>query len=190
LSSGTVFDLDFKDVYLYHKSSLGEFFLSSDTMTNTYFGWIIEGMDEIIKEIPANEMTEFVYVANTIGNRIIFPCRKNSINQQRNRVGKIRDRFDFTLECIRRYYSGETSPLTCTIQNDSNFFKLFHDFRGYVNFFLLQDLVSDDYKAVKYWLKDFDSDPLPANKDEYLEYKEKSIEFISKRNDRIQSLFP
>jgi hypothetical protein len=32
-----------------------------------------------------------------------------------------------------------------------DFFALFESFRGYVDFFLLQDLVTDDYSGVTFW---------------------------------------
>lgn len=47
----------------------------------------------------------------------------------------ISDRWDLTLECIRRYYNGEDSPLYNVFLNDKAFFDLFVDFKGYVDFF-------------------------------------------------------
>jgi hypothetical protein len=190
------FHLDF-DYYLYHKSDLGEFFLSSDTMVNT-FTWKRKEICDIIEQIPEEEMKHFTHIANTIGNRIIFPCEKidnkNTINQERYWDARIRDRFDLTLECIRRYYNDKdkTNPLGDTLCRYKNYFDLFIDFKGYCEFFLLQDLVSDNYETIKWFLPfdDFNLTPIPTNAKEYSAYKEKSIEFISKRNDRIQSLFP
>ena len=44
----------------------------------------------------------------------------------------IRDRFDLTLECIRRHYLDEPSPLSATLARYADFFGLFGDFAGYV----------------------------------------------------------
>ena len=46
----------------------------------------------------------------------------------------ISDRMDLTLECIRRHYIGEWSPLTKVLERYSDFFALFRDFAGYVDF--------------------------------------------------------
>jgi len=88
------------------------------------------------------------------------------------------------MECIRRYYVGEESSLGNTIRWYVPFFKLFGDFKGYCEFFLLQD----DFTKVNFFLpfKDFDSRSLPANVEEYREYMINSMEFIRKRNERIR----
>ena len=62
----------------------------------------------------------------------------------------IRDRFDLTLECIRRHYFSERSPLSDVLARYEDFLCLFGSFKGYVEFFLLQDLVSPDYSAVRF----------------------------------------
>ena len=69
------------------------------------------------------------------------------------------------------------------------FFNLFCDFKGYVDFFLLQDLVTANYSAVKYHIKhrDFEESPLPQNIDEYLEYRENTLNFIRARGQRIRA---
>ena len=66
----------------------------------------------------------------------------------------IDDRFDITLECIRRHYelttktgdmrSVSSSPLGAVLARYADFFSLFESFEGYVNFFLLQDLVAPE----------------------------------------------
>ena len=48
--------------------------------------------------------------------------------------------FDLTLECIRLFYENKESPLSFVFQRYIEFFNLFCDFKGYVDFFLLQDL--------------------------------------------------
>jgi len=61
------------------------------------------------------------------------------------------------------------------------------DFKGYVDFFLLQDLVSSNYSSVKYHLQhsDFKEPPLPKSLNEYLEYRENSINFVKARGQRM-----
>ena len=85
----------------------------------------------------------FLHRSYTIGGEMIFPKHTNSINQTRGTNPQICDRFDLTLECIRRYYRGEDSPLFSVLSTDKNFFDLFIDFKGFVDFFMLQDLVSE-----------------------------------------------
>ena len=123
----------------------------------------------------------------TIGGELIFPKRKGSINQMRGRNPLICDRFDLTLECIRKYYNHELSPLYDTLSEDKDFFELFVDFKGYVDFFFLQDLVSSDYSSVEFWLGDgdFRPNPLPKTVDDYLLWINNELEFVKKRNTRI-----
>ena len=54
--------------------------------------------------------------------------------------------------------------------------------------FLLQDLVSEDYSAVKFWdgWKDFSDSPIPQTVEGYLEFLERELEFVVRRNGRIQ----
>ena len=126
----------------------------------------------------------------TIGGTIIFPKHQGSINQNKGTNKLISDRWDLTLECIRRYYVGERSPLYDTILRDKRFFDLFVDFKGYVDFFLLQDAVSEDYSEVKIWCGDasFTDDALPKTIDDFFQFIEKEFEFLEKRNQRIGNL--
>ena len=103
---------------------------------------------------------------------------------------QIMDRWDLTLECIRRYYKGEDSPLYRTLVQDKDFFDLFEDFKGYVDYFYLQDCVSDDYSEVIPWIgtKWFDENPLPKSVEEYLKWINSQMEFLRKRNLRIASV--
>jgi Family of unknown function (DUF6994) len=91
------------------------------------------------------------------------------------------------VECIRRHYSNERSPLSDTLARYADFFALFRDFPGYVEFFLLQDLVTEDYSAVRLFtpFEDFNTSPLPESKDAYIAYRQLAINFIEARNHRI-----
>ena len=174
---------------LHHKSSLGEFFLSSDSIGHTYSR--VKKMSHIIHEISHEEIDIFFSICSTIGAYIIFPAKrinnKMTINGARGVNHKIQDRFDFTLECIRRLYLNQQSPLTDVLERNANFFKLFSNFKGYVDYFLLQDLVEGDYVAIKFWsnFDNFETAPLPKDKDEYLSYKSGVLDFVQARNQRI-----
>ena len=193
LPSGVNFDLD--DNFprkLHHNSELGEFFLSSDAIGHTYRD--AKQMSHIVDQIPSDEMNEFFSICSTIGAFIMFPSKKidnkMTINAARGTNHKIKDRFDLTLECIRRFYIEENSPLSDTLRRYSQFLGLFEDFKGYVDFFLLQDLVEEEYSGIKYWhpFNGFDNPPLPNNIDKYQSYKTKVINFVNARNKRILSL--
>lgn len=128
----------------------------------------------------------FIRKTYTIGGSIIFP-KENSINRARGCNPFIRDRWDLTLECIRRYYKNEESPLSQTLNKNKDFFDLFVDFKGYVDFFYLQDCVSSDYRSVHFWLGDgnFLDNTMPQTVDEYLWWMEKQLEFVEKRKERV-----
>ena len=190
LPSGDLFDLNESiPLKLHHKSVLGEFILSSDGIGNTYTHR--KSMNQIIIQFPKDEIRLFYYKCSTIGSFIIFPCNRidnnMTMNQSRGMNRSIGDRFDLTLECIKRYYTGENNPLNETLLLYSNYFRLFQDFEGFVNFFLLQDLVSKDYSKVRFLLPfdNFNSNPVPQEFDEYKLFKNNLINFIDSRNKRI-----
>ena len=87
--------------------------------------------------------------ASPFVNRAAISKATNNIAGGFNR--SIADRFDLTLECIRRHYVDQASPLASTLSRYADFFALFGDFRGYVSFFLLDDLVTDDC-SVKFFM--------------------------------------
>ena len=99
----------------------------------------------------------------------------------------IDDRFDLTLECIRLMYSGQTSPLYNILLRYKNFFDLFDDFKGFVRFFLLDDLVDENQK-VKFYLpfNNFNTRPMFSSIEDYRTYKKSVIKFITERNLRIK----
>jgi hypothetical protein len=96
---------------------LGDFSLGSDSITHSYRNqskkkWL---MTQIPKEVQ-----ELFDHGSTIGAYIIFPNnpvdRKHTINQARGILRLIDDRFDLTLECIRRFYVNKPSPLEDAIK--------------------------------------------------------------------------
>jgi len=177
--------------YLHHASELGEFSLSSDSVIPTFTRWT--SLRELIQLFPEDENEAFRSIGYTIGGMMIFPANridgKQTINGARGFNRKIADRFDLTLECIRRHYLNMQSPLSETLGRYRNFFDLFGDFGGYVDFFLLQDLVDGDSSAVRFFMPfdDFVSPSVPTNFDSYKEYRRLSIEFIEARNRKIDS---
>ena len=122
------------------------------------------------------------------GNRI---DGKPTINGARGFTGRIADRFDLTLECIRRHYLNKPSPLDDTLARYSDFFALFRDFEGYVDYLLLQDLVEADRSTIKFFMPfdDFKTPSVPGNVEEYVAYRQLSIAFVDARNRRIEAKF-
>lgn len=191
LPNGAIFDLkdDNPGYYLYHSSRIGEFSLGSDAIWHTYRNqkrksWLINQVED--------EANDFFLRGGTIGGYIIFPNKKRSgkftINQARGINRFIDDRFDLTLECIRRYYLNEASPLYETLLRYKDYFDLFNDFEGYVKFFLLDDLV-DKQSNVKFYLPfdGFQTRPVISSISDYLKYKEGVLAFIECRNRRIDT---
>ena len=190
LPGGRLFDLDdtIRGAYLYHRSELGEFFLCSDSVIPTFTRWA--SLKHVTGVFSEDENEAFRTIGYTIGGMMVFPgnriAGKQTINGARGFNRNIADRFDLTLECIRRHYLGRPSPLGQTLRRYSDFFALFEDFRGYVEFFMLQDLVTDGF-AVRFFMPfdDFTTPSVPGDGETYREYRRLSIDFIEARNRRI-----
>lgn len=188
LPNGDCFELDDATPghYLYHNSEIGEFSLSSDAVIPT-FKW----NRNVQSLIPMGELEDFNTATYTIGGMMVFPGKridgKWTINQARGCTGLIGDRFDLTVECIRRHYENGTSPLSDVLARYSSFFELFDSFRGYVEFFFLQDLVSTDFSSVKISapFDNFTTSPIPTSVAEYRTYENDAREFVEARNLRI-----
>lgn len=185
LPTGGHFDLSPVRHHLEHHSSLGDFFLASDGFTTR----LQKRARRVIREIPDDELPK--WPGYTVGSAIVFPSNRvggmMTINGARGFLAKIADRPDLTVECIRRHYLGsQPNPLGKVLLRYEEFFKLFGDFKGYVEFFLLQDLLQDD-GTVRFFhpFDDFKTPAVPKNKDEYLSYLQASIDFIGARNSRI-----
>ncbi len=194
LPGGVIYELvdTTPHVYLHHKSKSGEFYLSSDLVIPTF----LRRYPSLpyIHQIPQQELDEFDRIAYTIGGMMVFPGNriegKMTINGARGLHPRIKDRFDLTVECIRRHYHNEENPLSKTLERYADFFALFEDFRGYAEFFYLQDLVSQDFNGVKFFapFDDFKTSPIPASMEAYIAYKQHAINFIEARNSRILEL--
>jgi hypothetical protein len=166
--------------------------VGSDAITHSYKyhkrkQWLIQQIPEAVNRIYS--------AGSTIGAYIIFPNntinKKQTINGARGCNNKIDDRFDLTLECIRRFYLGLSSPLQDVFLRYQDFFNLFEDFRGYINFFLLQDLVTENSAQIKFYLPfdNFISTPKFHSINDYLQYQERVIDFINNRNRRIDKMY-
>ena len=193
LPSGKVFTLSDTESnsYLTYISAQEKISLSSDSISNSYRNK--KYLSNILKDLT-NEVEKFRNIGSTIGGYILFPAKKidgkMTINGARGFNQKIADRFDLTLECIRLHYLGKPNPLQEVLDQNSSFFKLFESFAGYVDFFLLQDLVDANYESINLFIpikQMFESSPLPAGKEEYLQYMKSSTSFTAKRNERIKA---
>jgi hypothetical protein len=168
--------------------------LSSDSIINSLSKRLNNNSktSQIHKECRS-EIEKLQKNGSTIGGFLLFPRRKIdgklTINAARGFNNKIIDRFDLSLECIRLYFLGLDSPLKNDLERYSEFFDLFSNFKGYVQFFLLDELVNDSYTEVKFFTsfsQAFSNSPLPNDKTEYLTYAENSLRFVKSRNERIK----
>ena len=75
LPNGVRFNLDDNTPrLLHHKSELGEFLLSSDSIGHTYSR--VKKMSHIVSQIPSEEINSFYFTCSTIGAYIIFPAKR------------------------------------------------------------------------------------------------------------------
>lgn len=81
----------------------------------------------------------------------------------------------------------EKSPLTDPLARYREFLEAHRDFQGYVEFFLLQGLVSDDCSSVGFFLPfdDLTTSPLPESLEAYDEYRKLATAFIEARGKRM-----
>lgn len=204
LPNGTKFTLEYapeRSEYLVHDSHLGRFSLASDTCVPGWSNWKRERIADIVREVSREELTDFDTLTYQMGAMLLFPrngpgeARGQSMNQERGTNGFIVDRLDLTLECIRLYYQDKAepgsvavNPLADAINRWSDFFDLFGDFKGYTDFFLLQDLLTADGATVDLFLPNdgFPWWPFPADVDEYAEYRRRALGFVEERNRRME----
>lgn len=192
LPDGTVFSLtdDVRRIYLLHESALGRFGMSSDSIINQCRGPMAHFRTE--ENLAAVEAAKGARWGSTIGQSTIFPGflvdGKPTINGARGMHPRIRDRFDLTLECIRRHYLRDTDhPLAAVLTRYDDFFVLFGTFANYVEFFLFQDLI-DEHGAVRFYLpfEGFDKPALPRALDGYLTFLRAQAAFEAARSQRIR----
>jgi hypothetical protein len=151
-------------------------------------------MQAIVAQLPAADIDALNTITYTIGGMILWPGNQIdgqwTINQARGCIGRIADRFDLTIECVRRHYEGDsTHALGDVFHRYRDFFDLFSSFAGYIDFWLLDDLV-DRYGDVKLFLpsEDFTLPAVPTSLTDYLAFCECTIAFVTARNERIRRL--
>lgn len=190
LPSGAMFDLHkVPGQYLIHDSPLGMFQLTSDTISNSMRSH--KSLAILISQIPVSDLDAFQALGSTIGARVLFPGNKidgkPTINVARGFNSRIVDRIDWSLECIRLHYLGHSSPLSDTLERYKDFFGLFGDFKGYIDFFLLNDF-SDGETVNRLISADMEfGKPRPTSVEAYLEYMSNSMKFVAARNRRIDA---
>lgn len=182
--------------YLTSVGPHGPLRVSSDTIATTHARYAVIRDSGLWADLSPTEQEAYERAFYTIGGFIIFPVRSASLNQQRGQHASIADRFDLTLECIRQHYLGQQdNPLSDALEADVEFFRLFGEgssgFRGYVDFFHLQDLVDGD--SIRWWDGlagsewDFGQAPIPQSPSAYRRYLDNVAAFVSARNGRIEA---
>jgi len=190
LPSGEVFTLEPGGGYLLHDSDLGYFPVSSDSVTPTFTKY--KRMAHLVDQFRDEDNEAFVTLASTVGGVLVFPSTiidgKQTINGARGFTRKIADRMDLTLECIRRHYNGSPSPLSDVLDRYADFFALFEDFDGYVEFFLLDDLI-DERGQVRFFLPfdDFNGPAIPGELVSYMQFRDATSDFLHARSRRIDA---
>ena len=163
--------------------------LSSDAIAHSFL--TTKALEKIVAGVEAKRKQAILSRLRTVGGYIVFPANrvdgKMTINGARGCNNRICDRFDLTLECIRRHYYKEESPLAEVLSRYRFFFDLFVNFRGYVEFFLLQDLVQEE--AIQFFLPfdgKFSARPFPRDLAEYECYVSNVMNFVTLRGRRMR----
>ncbi|QOD05378.1 hypothetical protein IDT60_04565 [Pseudarthrobacter sp. BIM B-2242] len=182
-----------RDGYLTFTDASGaKHWFGSDAITNSYTRWIRpRNLADAVAGLTGEQQARYLKPPYTIGSAMIWPVRNKdrpTINQARGIRPLIADRMDLTLECIRRHYAGEPqSPLADVLTAYADFFALFDGFKEFVDFFHFQDLVTPDYSEVLFFLPfdNFKHRGTPATTEEYVAYREATLDFIERRTRRI-----
>lgn len=163
--------------YLVYEADGTRIVLGSDTIATRHR----RKLNHLFKQLPDEVNDAFLRRAYTICGFMIFPVSGRSLNQDRGINPRIQDRWDLTLEAIRRFYEGGWSPLTKTMDRYAGFFALFGSFDGYVDHFLLRDFV-DERGAVRFLLPFDGFEPvLPTDLPIYERYRLDSLELFEAR---------
>lgn len=179
-------------------------FLKSDAAIPTLWRWpetelLRSENPELLKKIACAYWPLYA-----MGGMMMFPGRQIirhqwTINQAKGCIRlKIADRLDLTIECIRLHYDGEhaqeRNPLGPTLLRYRDFFNLFGTFKGYVDFWLLQDLVDADQTRVLFFMEgdighyDFANRyAIPQSASDYATYLCNAQDFVKKRNERMKA---
>lgn len=196
-------------------------FLKSDAAMPVWERWgevqgFLEATEILLKQAGRGSIHDVGWRLYDMGGMVLFPghqvSRRWTINQAKGCSRfTIGDRLDLTLECVRLYYElldarggrvddfpdgyYSINPLGAVLHRYRSFFKLFGSFEGYVDFWLLNDLVVEDGGGLRvdFLLPRDSSAPydftreraLPADAHEYFAYLEASDDFVARRNRRM-----
>ena len=138
----------------------------------------------------------YLQYTNTIGGFILFPRKPMSINGKRGLNSQIGDRFDLTLECIRRYYTKSSldNPLYDVLWQNKEFFDMFKSFENYAKFFCLDESWIKDGHVLNLMdnkeldTYDFTKKPLPTNSTEWWRFYGNIMDRLDARNEQIKKL--
>lgn len=168
--------------YLILNSGGKRIVLGSDTIATRH----AKKLRHLYEQIPEDENEAFLARSYTICGFIVFPVHPHSMNQRRGTHPQISDRWDLTLEAIRRFYQGGVSPLTEVLEQDAAFFTMFGSFEGYVRHFLLDDFLNTD-GSVRMLLPfdDFETPALPDSLESYVRYRAENLALLEARRARI-----
>ena len=189
LPNGEFFDLQY-----HNKPNLvwnGKRF-SSDSIIVSFRYRRYPVMEEISARPDFRQWVEgYLREAYTIGGEMLFPVDP-SINSVRGfNNNSVSDRFDLTLYCIQEYYKGTESlddygldRVLDAVRKNGNFFDKFLNFKGYVDFFFLQDAVDENYDTILY----LDYLGKPRSVKDYDIFLAMEMDFLRKRNKRISEI--
>ena len=150
----------------------------------------------------------YLQYANTIGGFVVFPRHENPTINTKRGFGKIGDRFDLTLECIKRYYKDKErsktnyNPVFSTLNNehieeDKYFFGMFKTFENYAKFFCLsgeRNWVNENGQVLNLFDNtsldnyDFSQEPLPTKADQWWTFYDNIMKRLDARNKQIEKL--
>lgn len=193
-------------------------FLSSDAAVPVWERWgevksFHAAAESKLREQGRGSIHDLGWRLYDMGGFLLFPGyqvnRAWSINQAKGCTrARIADRLDLTLECIRLYYAlldaaggrpfalpdgyDRVNPLGSVLHRYRPFFETFSTFAGYVDFWLLDDLVAKD-DEVRFLLPRQTDGPydftreyaLPLDAAAYRDYLIAADDFVARRNHRM-----
>lgn len=184
------YPLSFSEGRYFYLLENGSCRLGSDTMNSSYLYYeALKNIKSEMEKCGRNAEAEIEkYRKNIIyrpGNFIVFPKNSsNSINTVRGCCGKIKDRFDLTLDCIKKQYADKDNPLSWVLRKHwEDFFDRFNGFNEYINFFMLEDYLDEKDNVVRFIDNKYHI--LPQTLEEYDEYIRRISAVIEKRTKRI-----
>lgn len=164
--------------YLVYQADGTRIVLGSDTIATRHR----RKLHHLYVQMPDKANDAFVRRSYTLCGFMVFPVSGRSLNQARGTHPRIQDRWDLTLDAIRRFYLGGTSPLASTLDRYTGFFELFGSFDGYVKHFLLDDFL-DASGGVRLLLPE--SPVLPSDLATYARYRQQNLNLFKARRLRI-----